>query len=324
VATILPPDSGDTDVLQRVPPETPAPAEAPRTPRGIAWARRRRALRALWTQYRRSAMGMWGLALMLLFVAVALAAPLLTSSAGLNAASAPGTPLQGPSWHYPLGTDLYGRSVLTLLIWGSRISLIVGLAASVVTMVIGTVVGIASGYYGGRMDVALNALTNWFLVIPWIPLAIVLASVLGPTLFNIILVIGLISWAGTARLVRAQALTVKERPYVERARALGSSHWHLITRHILPNVFPVIFANTILTVALSILYETTLSLLGLGAPNNVSWGLIIEEAFTNGAMTAGWWWWLVPPGVAIVLLVLAFVMCGYAFDEIINPKLRDR
>jgi peptide/nickel transport system permease protein len=151
-----------------------------------------------------------------------------------------------------------------------------------------------------------------------------MASILGPTLFNIILVIGITSWAGTARLVRAQALSVKERSYVERARALGSGNWHLVTRHILPNVFPVIFANTILTVALSILSETTLSLLGLGAPNSVSWGIIIEEAFQNGALTAGWWWWLVPPGIAIVLLVLAFVMCGYAFDEMINPKLRER
>ena len=233
-------------------------------------------------------------------------------------------PLQAPSLHYPLGTDLYGRSVLTLLIWGARISLLVGLAATVVTMVIGTLVGIASGYYGGRIDVVLNAVTNWFLVLPWIALAIVMASILGPTLFNIILVIGITSWAGTARLVRAQALSVKERPYVERARALGSGNWHLVTRHILPNVFPVIFANTILTVALSILSETTLSLLGLGAPNSVSWGIIIEEAFQNGALTAGWWWWLIPPGIAIVLLVLAFVMCGYAFDEMINPKLRER
>ena len=125
----------------------------------------------------------------------------------------------------------------------------------------------------------MNAFTNWFLVIPWIPLAIVLASVLGKSLFNTILVIGITSWAGTARLVRADTLSVKERPYVERARALGSSNWHLVSRHILPNVMPVIFANTVLTVALSILAETTLALLGLGDPSTISWGMIIFDAF---------------------------------------------
>jgi peptide/nickel transport system permease protein len=151
-----------------------------------------------------------------------------------------------------------------------------------------------------------------------------MASILGPTLFNIVLVIGITSWAATARLVRAQALTVKERPYVERARALGSSEWHLISRHILPNVMPVIFANTILTVALSILAETTLSLLGLGDPNSVSWGLIIDEAFNAGALSIGAWWWIIPPGLCIVILVLGFTMCGYALDEILNPRLRGR
>ncbi len=136
--------------------------------------------------------------------------------------------------------------------------------------------------------------------------------------------IAVTSWAGTARLVRAQALTVRERTYVERSRALGSGHWHLVSRHILPNVFPVLFANTVLTVALSILSETTLSLLGLGDPNSMSWGRIIQESFDAGALTAGWWWWLIPPGVAIVLVTLSFTMCGYALDEILNPKLRDR
>jgi peptide/nickel transport system permease protein len=123
--------------------------------------------------------------------------------------------------------------------------------------------------------------------------------------------------------VRAQALTVKERPYVERARALGSSEWHLISRHILPNAMPVIFANTILTVALSILAETTLSLLGW-RPEQRFVGLIIDEAFNAGALSIGAWWWIIPPGLCIVILVLGFTMCGYALDEILNPRLRGR
>lgn len=302
----------------------PSGAPPPKKPRAIAWARRRRSLKTYWALYRTNKMGMWGLALMIAFFVIALAAPLLAAKSGTLTTNFAAKPFQPPSWQYPLGTDKFGRSVLTLLIWGSRISLLVGLAATFVTMLLGAVVGIVAGYSGGWIDTVLNAVTNWFLVIPWIALAIVMAAILGPTLLNIILVIGITSWAATARIVRAQALTVKERPYVERARALGSGHWHLVTRHILPNVFPVIFANTILTVALSILAETTLALLGLGDPNTISWGQIIDEAFNSGALSAGFWWWIVPPGIAIVLLVLAFVMCGYAFDEILNPRLRSR
>jgi peptide/nickel transport system permease protein len=269
-------------------------------------------------------MGMVGLALLIAFVAMALAAPLLVSEEDLGVANPPGEPLQPPSLEFPLGTDDFGRSVLDLVIYGARISLLVGFAATVVTMTVGAAVGISGGYFGGKTDSVMNALTNWFLVIPWIPLAIVLASVLGRSLFNTILVIGVTSWAGTARLVRADTLSVKERPYVERARALGSGNWHLVTRHILPNVMPVIFANTVLTVALSILAETTLALLGLGDPLSTSWGSIIFDAFEQGALTAGLWWWLIPPGVCICLVTLAFTMCGYALDEVLNPKIRER
>ena len=267
---------------------------------------------------------MVGLFLLVAFVLMALAAPLLVSPEDLKVGTAPGIPFQPPSLEFPLGTDDFGRSVLDLVIYGSRISLLVGFAATVVTMVMGTAVGISGGYYGGRVDTVMNAFTNWFLVIPWIPLAIVLASVLGKSLFNTILVIGITSWAGTARLVRADTLSVKERPYVERARALGSSNWHLVSRHILPNVMPVIFANTVLTVALSILAETTLSLLGLGDPSSASWGAIIFESFEAGALSAGLWWWLIPPGVCICLVTLAFTMCGYALDEVLNPRIRER
>jgi peptide/nickel transport system permease protein len=267
---------------------------------------------------------MIGLTVLLIFILLAIFAPLIVNEDQFDLLKAPGRPYEPPSAQHILGTDDFGRDVLSMLIYGSRISLIVGLAATVGTMLLGAVVGIASGYYGGRIDTLLNALTNWFLVIPWIALAIVLASILGRSLSSIILVIAITSWAGTARLVRAQAFTVKERPYVERARALGAGDWHLVTRHILPNVFPVIFANTVLTVALSILAETTLSFLGLGDPNSISWGTIIEESFRGGAMSNGYWWWLIPPGLAIVLVTLSFTMCGYALDEILNPRLRER
>jgi peptide/nickel transport system permease protein len=161
-------------------------------------------------------------------------------------------------------------------------------------------------------------------VIPFLPLAIVLASILGPSLFVIIVVIGVTSWPSTARIVRAQSLTVKTRPYVERARALGAGHWHLTSRHILPNVGPLIFANTVLLIAIAILSETTLSFLGLGDPLSTSWGTTLSAAFGSGAASAGQWWWLLPPGLAIVFVVLAFTLCGFALDEILNPRLRER
>ena len=310
--------------MSEPPSEAPVIEVVPKGARAIAWARRRRALIGYWRTYRRSTQGMWGLVILTIFIALAVFAPLLVDDAELTPAYATGPILSEPTGDYWLGTDNFGRPILGMLIFGARISLLVGFTATIGTMLIGSVVGIAAGYYGGRIDGWLNAFTNWFLVIPWIALAIVMASILGPTLFNIILVIAITSWAGTARLVRAQALTVKERPYVERARALGAGDFHLITRHILPNVFPVIFANTVLTVALAILSETTLALLGLGDPNTVSWGTMIEESFSAGALSAGFWWWLIPPGLCIVFVTLSFTMCGYALDEILNPRLRER
>lgn len=290
----------------------------------IAWTRRRRSMARTWAAYRKSKMGMAGLVILIVFVLIALGAPLLASRESISATGAEGTAWESPSARFPLGTDNLGRSVLALTIWGSRISLFVGLVATVISMFIGALIGIAAGHMGSWRDSFLMRVTDWFLAIPFLPLAIVLASLLGASIWNIAFVIGITSWPGTARLVRAQTLSVKTRPYVERARALGAGNWHLVSRHILPNVFPLIFANTILVVAVAILSETTLSFLGLGDPLSVSWGTILELAFGAGAATRGAWWWLGPPGVAILLVVLAFTMCGYALDEILNPRLRRR
>jgi peptide/nickel transport system permease protein len=194
-------------------------------------------------------------------------------------------------------------------------------------MLIGSVIGISAGYFGGKTDTALSALTNWFLVIPWLALAIILAEVNPfhlPKLGNIILVIAITSWPGSARLIRSQSLSVKERTYVERSRALGSGNWHLVTRHILPNVMPVIFANTVLTVAIAILSEAALGFVGLADPNQVSWGVMLNESYQAGALTAGYWWWFIPPGLAIVAFCFGVTLCGYALDEILNPRLRSR
>lgn len=257
-------------------------------------------------------------------LAVAIVGPLIIPAQQLDPATADGPILAGPSLAYPLGTDNFGRPLLGLIVAGARVSLVVGLTAAVGAILIGSVVGIASGFLGQKVDTVLNFLINWFLVIPWIALAIVLASLLGPSLFSITVVIAVTSWPFTARLVRAQVLSVKERPFVERARAMGAGRWHTAAHHILPNVTSVIFANAVLTVAYAILAQIGLALVGLGDPNSISWGGTIEEAFEAGALTAGYWWWIVPPGLAVVFTTLSITMCGYALDEIINPRLRGR
>jgi peptide/nickel transport system permease protein len=314
--------------LQAPTEETPAPLPEDRpeivaSPRRIAWTRRRRSMRRFWRAYRRDTMGVIGLIILVVFIAIAIFA-IFADKSGTKITEATGPRLAPPSLDYPLGTDDQGRSVLTLTIQGAKVSLLVGLSATAITMVIGAGVGLIAGFRGAWSDVVLMRITDWGLVIPWLVLAIALASIFGQNLSVIILVIGLTTWPSTARLVRAQVLSVKERPYVERARALGASNWHLITRHILPNVMPVIMANTVLIVAIAILSETALSFLGLGDPFSISWGQILEQANHGAASTQGAWWWLGAPGVCIVLVVLGFTMIGFALDQIINPRLRER
>ncbi len=218
---------------------------------------------------------MAGLLILAFFVAMAIYA-VFASKNGLDPTLVNGPRLAPPSLEYPLGTDDFGVSVLTQVVQGSKISLLVGLAATVMSIAIGALGRDRGRLPRRRLRDPADAPHRLRLVVPWLALAIVLASIIGPSLVMIILVIGLTSWPGTARLVRAQVLSIRERPYVERARALGGGHWHMIGRHVLPNVMPVILANTVLTVAIAILSESALSFLGLGDPFSISWGAIIE------------------------------------------------
>lgn len=296
-----------------------------RSPRSLVWQRRRAAASAHWAAFRHDHQGVVGLGILAFFVLVAAVGPMLIDPASIEPATADGPLLAAPSFAYPLGTDNYGRSMLALMVQGARISLLVGFTAAMGTMLIGAGIGITAGYFGGtRVDTVLNGITNWFLVLPWIALAIALTAVIGPTLVNVIVVIAITSWASTARVVRSQALSVKERPFIERSRALGAGHRHLITHHVLPNVFPILFANAVLMIALAILSETTLSILGLGPADALSWGRIIDDSFSAGALSAGWWWWLIPPGLAIMFVTLSFTMVGFALDEVLSPRLRSR
>jgi peptide/nickel transport system permease protein len=231
--------------------------------------------------------------------------------------------LASPSWSHVLGTTESGADVFSQLLVGARVSIVVGFAAALISAVLGSAVGLAGGYFGGWTDRSLDALENWFLVIPTLPLMIVLARILNPSLAVLIAVIGLTSWAGTGRIVRAQVFTLRERAFVERARALGAGDLYIIRKHILPNTAPLIFANTVLIVAVAILAEAALSFLGLGDPTRISWGTMLENAFDNGAPSAGAWWYVIPPGLCITVLVLAVAMLGYLFEEYVNPRLRE-
>ena len=300
-------------------------AVAAPSPRQITWQRRRRAMAAAWRDFRGHTPGMVGLVLLGLIIVMALAAPLIADESGLRAINTTENPTwANPSEFGPLGTDNYGRSVWTQFVYGARISLLVGLAATILAIVIGSVVGIVAGFVGGIVRSILMRVTEWFLVIPFLPLAIVLAVILGPSIENIILVIGITSWPQNARVICAQVLTLRERDYVDRSRALGASNWHLMTRHIVPNVAPLILATTTLTVPVVILTEATLSFLGLGDPANISWGTMLDQAFEQGAVTQKAWWYFGPPGVGVLLVALSFVLIGMALEETLDPRLKER
>jgi peptide/nickel transport system permease protein len=291
--------------------------------RDFVRSRRRAALASFWQAFRRDRLAMIGLVVLVVFVAMALLAPVLSPRSGLSVTASASNPRwASPSWDFPLGTDHASRSGAAQFVWGSRISIVVGLVATVLTIAIGSTLGIIAGFFGRWPDAALMRVTDWFLVIPFLPLAIVLAAVLERSLRNVILVIAITSWPSTARLVRAQVLTVKQRLYVDRARSLGAGRLHVIRRHILPNVAPLILANVTLAVPISILTETTLAFLGLGDPASTSWGKVLEQAQTEGAVLRNAWWYYLPSGVGIVLVVLAFTLVGRAIEEIVDPRLR--
>jgi peptide/nickel transport system permease protein len=238
--------------------------------------------------------------------------------------------MQGPSGAHWLGTDESGRDLLSQFLLGARVSLIVGLAAGFASSVIGTVVGICAGYFGGWVDRALAFLDDWFLMLPFVPFAVLVAALLqddatripGGRTGIIVLVLAITGWAGTTRIVRAQVLSLRERQFVERARSQGASHLWIVRRHILPNVMPVVWANTALIVALSVLGEAGLSYFGLGDPRSFSWGTMLYNGFQAGAINQGAWWYVLPPGIAITLFVLALFAVGQVVEDASTPDSR--
>ena len=226
-----------------------------------------------------------------------------------------------PNATHWLGTDDAGKDVLSNLIYGARLSLFVGFFASFISLVIGGLIGLIAGFYGRQVDNLLMRLTDILLVIPDLPLMIVLIALLGRGLGILIFVIGILGWTGTARVVRAQTLSVRERKFVQRARAIGAGNFYIVRRHIFPLVFPLMVVNAVLVISAAILNESTLAFLGLGDPTRLSWGQMLNFAFRRGAMSAGAWWALAPPGIAIIWVVLGLTLLGNGLERIFNPKL---
>jgi peptide/nickel transport system permease protein len=283
-------------------------AEPIRSRRGIVWQTIKRRPSAL-----------FGFVVLLLVVLAALLAPVI---APYDVHEQVGPVFGHPSWKHPLGLDDGGIDMVSLLMWGARISLVVGFAATFVSILIGGTVGVVAGYFGGRVDTVLMRITDYFLVIPDVPLMIVVAAIWGPSLFHIVIVIGLLLWTSTARVIRAQVKSVRERVYVKRARALGAGNTRIVLRHVLPQVAPLLIANTVLTIAVAIFDETALSFLGLGDPSRISLGKVIENAFQRAAISTGAWWAIVPPGALVAVIILACSLLGGAIEDALNPRLR--
>ncbi len=297
-----------------------------------------------WKIFKSNKIGMTGFTVLLVFVLIAIFAPTLSTvqdpnltdnyepsifdedgnPISMNPLPPSLTPSPYTGMTHLLGTDHKGQDIYSLTLYGARASLYVGLAATGISALLGAAIGFGAGYYGRIADETLMRITDFFLVIPWLPLMIVMMAILGREFIYIIVVIGITSWPSTARIVRAQVLTVKERQFIERARAIGAGDGHIIMRHIMPNVMPLIFANTVLLISLAIFSESFLAFFGLGDPTVISWGGMLEGAYAFGAFYKEAWWYIMPPGLCILGMVLSFSLVGYALDDVLNPKLRRR
>ena len=235
-----------------------------------------------------------------------------------------GLPFQPPSAEHRLGTNDIGQDILSELIFGTRVSLTVGFATAVFAIFIGTSVGLLAGYYR-RLDGILMRVVDIILVIPFLPLLIMLAAYLGRSMLNTVIIIGLLIWAGTARVIRSQVLSLAKKEYVTAGRAFGATDRHIIFRHIFPQVLLLAIGQFVLVVSTAILLEAALSFLGLGDPIQKSWGTILYWAQVRGAfLTPAWLWWVMPPGLLIVSAALGFALIGFSLEQRVDPRLKQK
>lgn len=308
-----------------------------------------------WRIYKHNRLGVIGLAIIVFFTILAIFSGFIAPYNPMDRGSSynVGPKFAKPEWMRlfdptippestfgVLGCDEYGRDILSQVIYGARISLFISLCSAVVVIGIGLLVGIVSGYYGGKSDIILMRVTDIMLVLPFLPLLIVLTAIIGPSLIipiilpffgvirpeipSLIILLGILGWSLTARLVRSQVLKEKERAYIEAAKSIGAKDTYIMRRHILPNVSPLLFANTVTLASMFIMLEAGLSFIGLGDPSNISWGIMLHNAIQNRAALYGAWWYVAPPGICITLVVLSLIFIGQALDDVLNPRLRRR
>jgi len=275
-------------------------------------------MREFWKKYRRNRAAVFGLWITVLFILLAILSPLL---APFNPLSTGKDSFHRANSRYLMGTDDLGRDIFSGVLWGARTSIMVGLLAALTSTMIGVIIGALAGYYGGVMDDILMRVTEFFLVIPRFFLVLIIVALFGNSIWNVIFVIGILSWPVTARLVRVEFLSIREKEYVESARAIGASDLRIILSHILPNATPPIVVSGSLQIARAILMEAGLSFLGLGDPNQISWGVMLYNAqrFLRHA-----WWTATFPGMAIFLVVMGFNLVGDGLNDALNPKQKGK
>ncbi|MBM3568090.1 MAG: ABC transporter permease [Alphaproteobacteria bacterium] len=267
-----------------------------------------------------------GLSIYLVFVLVALFADQFATHDPLQILFQPNGRLARnlpPGETYWLGTTHSGRDIYSQLVYGARAALIVGVTAAMVVVAIGTLIGLLSGYFGGWVDAVLMRVADTALSIPFLPFVIVLTAFLKPSVWNVVLAVAILLWPNTARVIRSQVLTIRERGYVEAARVTGAGHGRILFVHVAPNILPLSFLYGSIAIGWAILTEAAVSFLGFGDPRTVSWGYMLQDAFTSQALSRGSWHWFVPPGLCIVVVVVAGFFLTRGYEEVLFPKLRD-
>jgi peptide/nickel transport system permease protein len=273
-----------------------------------------------WSEFLRNRRAVIGASILLFFILVALTAPLIVP---YSPTSIRFTPNLAPSARHLFGTTVNGQDIFSQLIWGTRESLFVGFSCAALISLIQLVMGVFAGYVGGVFDTVATGITNVFLVLPALPLLIILAAYLqGGSVFVLIAVIVVTGWAWGAKVLRAQAITLRDRPYIQAARVSGESRWHIVITHVVPNMLGIIVSNFFGAALFAVLAEAGLEFIGLGNINDVTWGTMLYWAQEGQALLLGEWVWLLVPGLCLALLGTSLGLLNFAVDEIANPRLR--
>jgi len=267
-----------------------------------------------------------GMAIYLVFALMALFADVIAPNAPKDILFLPDGRLAAalpPSAAFPLGTTTSGNDIFSQLVHGSQSALIVGISAAFVVVTVGTLVGLMAGYFGGLVDAILMRIADIALGMPLLPFVIVLAAFLGPSTWNVVAAMSLLLWPNSARIIRAQVLSLRERAYIEAARTAGSGHLRILFHHIAPNVLPLALLFGSIAVRWAILTEASVSFLGFADPDTTTWGFMLQDAYVSQALSRGLYNWFVPPGICVVLLVSAGFFISRSYEQFLFPRLRD-